>query len=112
VFDIKTEELKDFIVVFLKGRVDVAVAEKIDKKIHDIIDSGKTKIIIDFSYVTYFSSSGMRVIINLKNSIMTKNGILRLCNLQSMVAKILKTLELTDFYEIYENVEDAIKGNK
>jgi anti-anti-sigma factor len=104
-------ETKDgYEVFYLKGRADIIAAEKLEQEFRKCLNNGKINIILDFSEVSYFSSTGVRVIIALKNAIEEKNGKLKIVKINSMVKKILKALDLLQLYDIYETYEDAINS--
>jgi anti-anti-sigma factor len=66
--------------------------------------------VINFVGVTYFSSSAMRIVIALQNRLDELGGKLKLASINSMVEKILVTLDLYELYDIYESVGDALSS--
>jgi anti-anti-sigma factor len=52
----------------------------------------------------------MRVLIAIKRRIEQKGGKLKLCRTSKMVDKIMSALELMSVFEVYEDVESAIKA--
>lgn len=107
-FNYRIEHINDFIVFFLSGRADIIGAEKLEIEFKKLIENGYRKVILDFSEVSYFSSTGMRVIIALKSNLDERNGKLRIIRMSRMVEKILKALDLYEMYEVYDNIEQAI----
>lgn len=104
----RIENKNDFTVVYVSGRLDISVAEDIEKRLMDILSGGVNKLIIDLGDVEYFSSSAMRVLIAVKRIIDREKGILRLCRTSSMVDKIMSALELIRVFEIYQTIDEAL----
>ncbi len=101
---------KDGYEVFnLSGRADIVAAEKLEQEFNRCIKNGKKDFILDFSNITYFSSTGVRVIIALKNAVDKMNGKLKIVKINSIVKKILRALDLINYYDIYDTYEQAVK---
>ena len=107
-FNYSIEHINDFAVFTLSGRADIFGAEKLESEFKNLLAQGYNNFILDFSKVSYFSSTGMRVIIALKNKLDENGGKLRIIQMSRMVEKILKALDLYDMYEIYDNIEQAV----
>lgn len=108
--EIKTKKVDDKIIVFLNGRIDIVKADLIEEEINKLITNGEKQIIFDLKDVSYFSSSGMRMIISIRRKLSVINGSMALVNLHQMAEKILKTLDLFDKYKIYNDLETALKN--
>lgn len=111
VFTIKTEKRNNYIIFFLTGRIDIIAANEMEDEFNKLIENGEKNIIIDFSETMYFSSSGMRVIISLKNKLDEIGGKLKLCSLHSMVEKIMRSLQLLSLYKVYNNLDEALNAD-
>jgi len=107
-FKYRIEHIDKYSVFILSGRADIIGAEKLEGEFKKLVAEGYKNIILDFSDVSYFSSTGMRVIIALKNKLDEINGSLKIIRISRMVEKILKALDLYDMYEVYDNIEQAI----
>ncbi len=107
---LKIEQIDGFTVTYLSGRLDIALTEEIEKEFYNLIEQGHTKIIVDLDGVTYFSSSAMRVLIAVKRKLDAIKGQLKLTRTSQMVNKIMSALELIKVFEIFEDVDSAIKA--
>ena len=56
-----------------EGRIDNATAPLLESQIKESLD-GTDKIVLEFGKVTYISSSGLRVLLNLHKSMEDKGG--------------------------------------
>ena len=106
---IKHKESGDFIVAYLKGRIDVHLSTEIEKQINDIIDKFSDKsLIINLEDVEYMSSSGLRVLVASMRILKSNNKNLRLCNLNTAVKKVFEVVELMDMFDIYSSEKEAL----
>ncbi len=108
-FEYKIQSMDGYEIFYLKGRADIIAAEKLEQKFNQLINQGKKFILLNFEEVTYFSSTGVRVIIALKNNLDEIGGKLKMIKINSIVEKILKALDLIHFYDIYDTYEEAVK---
>ena len=95
-------------IVKLSGKLDVNLSMSIESELEQLVDSGSNNIILELSGVEYLSSSGIRVLISIMRKIKDNNGRLVLSSITDIIKKILKTVELEDLFEVYENVDEAL----
>ena len=78
-----------------EGRVDTTTASQFEQELKASID-GVTELILDFGKLNYISSAGLRVLLTMQKT-MSKQGSMKLCNVNETVTEIL---EVTGFTEI------------
>ena len=106
---IKHKESGDFVVAYLKGRIDVHLSTEIEKEINAIIAKFSDKsLIINLEDVEYMSSSGLRVLVASMRILKSNNKNLRLCNLNTAVKKVFEVVELMDMFDIYSSEKEAL----
>ena len=106
---IKHKESGDFVVAYLKGRIDVHLSTEIEKEINDLIAKFSDKsLIINLEDVEYMSSSGLRVLVASMRILKSNNKKLRLCNLNTAVKKVFEVVELMDMFDIYSSEKEAL----
>ncbi len=86
--------------VFAEGRIDTATSPELDTEIRNSIN-GITKLVLDFSKVSYISSSGLRVLLNYHKEMSEIDGELIIRNPTEMV---LEVFDVTGF-ESMLNIE-------
>ncbi|MGQ9631459.1 MAG: STAS domain-containing protein [bacterium] len=101
----------DFAVIELAGEVDVSNAVKIKDTIRDLVGDDKIKIVMDFSRVSYIDSFGIGVLVSSLMTIKKGNGTMRLANINENIRKIFELTKLQKFFDIYGNVDEAIRGS-
>lgn len=104
----QVERVQNTIIAKLSGRIDIIIAEEIEKEFNALITSGEKNIIFDLNNVSYFSSSGVRMLITAKNKLDEIDGKICLTNVASSAIKIMSTLGLIKRFRIFDNIELAL----
>ena len=73
-----------------KGRLDNTTAAAFEEVVKTATGAGATRLLIDFSEVTYISSGGLRVILVATKTLAANGGRLALCSLDPRVAEIIE----------------------
>jgi anti-anti-sigma factor len=74
----------------LRGRLDAAWSNSVNKTFQDTVHGGSHRIALDLSQVTYLSSAGIRVLVILTKNLKAIGGSFRLINPSSTVSEVLK----------------------
>jgi anti-sigma B factor antagonist len=69
----------------------------------------RINLILDFSNVKFLSSAVLGLLIRISKRIYEHEGRLRLCNIDPKIYEIFKITRLTKTFDIYKNVESAVK---
>ncbi|MDE3055395.1 MAG: STAS domain-containing protein [Verrucomicrobiota bacterium] len=107
---IAVEEIEGVRVLRVEGRLDIANAPILDRKIDSLIDDKHHKFAIDFSGIDYLSSSGMRVLLSKTKQLRSQKGDLFLFSVTSEVEDALKMVGFDRFLNIYSNEQEAMQG--
>ncbi len=83
-----------------KGKVQKMIKEYLD---HDIV-----KVVLDLSKVSWIDSTGLGELIASLSSTKKRGGNLVLSNIQSPVQSLLKMTNLTQIFDTFETVENAL----
>jgi anti-anti-sigma factor len=97
-------------ILSIAGRIDTATAPALEQAINREIESGKRKILLNFSAVTYISSGGLRVLLATAKKLKNPTDRYALCNLAAEVHKILKLAGFTSIFSIYPSEGEALAG--
>ncbi len=79
----------------LEGRLDTTTAPELEKEVKGALD-GVSELIMDFEKLAYISSAGLRVLLAAQK-IMTKQGEMRVINVNESIMEIF---EVTGFADI------------
>lgn len=93
--------------VRIEGRLDASFSSQLEDEIDRVLEQKTKSIILDFSGVTYLSSSGLRVLLSINKKTESDGGLV-LINLRDIVKKVIEVAELDDYLTQAETVEEAM----
>lgn len=73
------------------------------QQVKDLVDSGKHKLLFDFSGVPYIDSTGLGFLAGSRKLIQQAGASLVLAGINERVRHVLDEVKLTDFFVIVEN---------
>ncbi|MDD1696428.1 MAG: STAS domain-containing protein [Methanoregula sp.] len=108
--DIATTNREGKTVLSIQGRIDTSTALELEKSINKEIGEGNKKILLDFSRVSYISSSGLRVLLATAKKLKNPGDKFGICCLSPEVLKILRLAGFTSIFSIYPSEGEALAG--
>ena len=109
---IELEEMEHRVILRLDGRLDVASAPILDRKINSLIDENHHHLLLDFSRIDYLSSAGMRVLLSAAKKLSAKKGDLVLFSLADEVFEVIKMAGFDKILRIFSSEKEAIQSHK
>ena len=108
---LRQKELKSGVVLIeIEGNiVGGPDAMSLNEEVHKLVNSGTKKIIIDMKSVEHINSSGLGILIASLNAVHQVNGDLKIANASSRVLDLLKITKLSQIFESYKSVDEAVK---
>ena len=106
---IEIEDGKGIAIVRLDGRIDAASSPVLEKKLTNLINEKKDKILLDFAKVNYLSSAGMRLLLSLTKKLKGEVGGLHLCSISEEVMEIIKMAGFERIIQIFPTENEALK---
>jgi len=100
----------EYTIIALSGRLSGANAPEFKNRIREIIKAGKSRIILDMADVTFIDSSGLSALISGLKYAREAGGFLRLVALQDQAFKVIKLMLLDRVFEIYKNIDEAVRS--
>jgi anti-anti-sigma factor len=94
----------DLLEVSPKGRLDSNTSPVLEKALLERIDSGQTKVTIDFGAVDYISSAGLRVLLMAAKRTAAAKGQF---SMHSLSPEIREVFEISGFLTILKVYPDA-----
>ncbi len=92
-----------------KIRLDLSFSDHFYNQVLEFLQKDPNHIILNMIEVPYISSSGIKVLLKLKNFLEMRGYKLALFNLSKEVQKIIHISELHHLFPIFLNFEDCIK---
>src|SRR6476619_3756664 len=90
----------------LIGEGDDALRDAVTK----LVDSGKTKILLNLAEVPYVDSAGLGEIVRCYTTVSRKGGRLKLVNLTTKIRDLLSITKLLTVFETYDSEEQGVKS--
>lgn len=100
----RIRERKGVIVITLDGEmVGGPDATILTEKLHDLIDDGKNRIVVDMAKVDWMNSSGLGILIGGLTTVRNSGGELKLLHLPKKIQELLQITKLDRVFEIFED---------
>ncbi len=109
---IELEEIEHRVILRLDGRLDVASAPILDRKINTLIEEARYHLLLDFTRVDYLSSAGMRSLLSASKKLSAKKGDLILFALTDEVNEVIKMAGFDKILRIFSSEKEAIQFHK
>jgi len=98
-------------VVDLCGNIGLGAASlTLRRTIHDLIESGRTKIVLNFSQVDLMDSAGVGELAGAYLPVKTKGGELKFLNPTKNVYRVIQMTQLDKVFEVYTDEQKAIQS--
>lgn len=95
-------------VVTVQGKLDAGTAPKFNEYLKGLLGKGEAKIVLDLGAVQYMASSGIGVLVAVKQMALKQNGDLRLCQVPESIQKVLDLLGYSKAFHISASVDEAL----
>ena len=105
--EIAERELGDHRVVGLTGRLDLGGSEILAERLHELIDAGQRRLIIEGQALDYISSAGLRVLLVAAKRLKTLDGRIVLASVKPNIKEALETAGFKSILPIYDNADQA-----
>ena len=107
--EIQQREQNGIVILELSGKIIGGPdATLFNDKLHDLIESGKNKVIADLSQVDWMNSSGLGILISALTTIRNSGGDLKIANAPEKIKNLLTITKLVNVFPIYDTIEEAI----
>lgn len=89
--------------------LDEANIQQIGEEIAGLIDAGNApRLLISFSNVDHLSSAALGQLITINNRVKSRQGQLRLANIDPQIYEVFKITKLDKLFQIHESTENAL----
>jgi len=106
-------EVSDIVIFEPKGKIMGGPdATLLHDKLHDFIDQGKKKVVIDLSKVEWMNSTGLGILISGLTTMRNNGGELKLAGVTEKIESLLTITKLITVFESYDSVDQALESFK
>ena len=106
--EITTNLVFDTTVVAIKGKLDALTCGNLETALSELIDSGKTKLVVDFTELSYISSAGLRILLKTAKQIKGINGTFVLCGMKDFIKEVFDVSGFSSIITITDTVDSAL----
>ena len=100
--------MQDLVVLEPKGKIMGGPdASLLHDQLHEYIQQGKKKVIIDLSKVDWMNSTGLGILISALTTLKKNQGELKLANVTDKIQSLLTITKLVTVFETYDSVDQA-----
>lgn len=107
--NIKVRTESDITIVSLDGRMDWKALSEFTGTVAQLVDTGSTKVLLDFEKMEYMSSAGIRALIECMQTVEGKGGKFGICSPNTAILELFKVVQLEKVMKIYKTELDAIE---
>lgn len=106
------EKVSDGIIILqLSGKIMGGPdATLLNDKLHELIETGKTKVVADLEKVNWMNSSGLGILIGGLTTMRNNGGDLRLASVTERIQSLLMITKLLTVFETFDSVEKAVES--
>ena len=97
-------------VLAIQGMVDAMTADNLTISFSEQVQNGHTRLVADFTEVSYTSSAGLRALLATAKQAREQGGDLRLAGVHPNVHRVLQLSGFTGILKLYSEVEEAIRS--
>ncbi|MCG6959786.1 MAG: STAS domain-containing protein [Ignavibacteriaceae bacterium] len=109
--DIKINEQYQSVIISLDGKLmGGPFGEEMNKTLHNLLDEGKKRVVVDLSKVGFVNSSGLGILISGLTTMRNGGGDLKLAGISSKIDGLLSITKLNQIFEQHPSVEEALKS--
>ncbi|UCD95456.1 MAG: STAS domain-containing protein [Candidatus Zixiibacteriota bacterium] len=106
------DDFKDGVaVISLEGKVMGGDdATMFHGKIHEYVNNGFRKVVVDLAKVEWMNSVGMGMLISALTTMKSNDGQLRIANATDRIHSLLTITQLVRIFETHDSIDEAMKS--
>ena len=105
--EISERKAGEVCVVGLNGRLDSATSDSLGQRLHQLIDRGERRLVIDGETLDYISSTGLRVLLVAAKRLKTVDGRIVLSSLKPHILEVFEIAGFKSIFPIYNKTDEA-----
>jgi len=98
----QSSEDSDLPVVHVEGEIDMAAAPELQRRLDELIDDGKSTIVVDLLDVTFLDSAALGVLVRSLQRCQDAGGTLHLVVDDRRITRVLEITGLSDVFPIHD----------
>ena len=106
--NITEQKIGDVVVAKIQGKFDAATTPTAESTLYRLLAARGVHLILDLSDVSYMSSAGIRLLLNLVRQARRQSGALRLAGVQPQTKRTLELVGLVPIFPLHGDVAAAL----
>lgn len=108
---IDEQEFGDVTVLTLRGQILLDDGDLVfRRKIHELVDRGRVKIVVNLADVDYIDSAGIGMVVGKLKTVRERGGDMKLLNLNTRGQRVFGITKLVFVFETFDNERAAVKS--
>lgn len=107
-FSIAIREVESVHVLDISGELDAHTASQLENTLKELINKGKTQIIVNCERLEYIASAGLGVFMAYIEDVRSLGGDIKLSNMTERVYNVFDLLGFPTLYDILDDENEAI----
>lgn len=105
---VKTRAAGGATIVYVNGYLNSLLGEEVERVVHDLIDSGGQRVVLNFEGTKLINSIGISFIIGIVERMMERNGALAFCSLNRINRELFQMTGVARYVKSYDSEEEAL----
>ena len=111
--NLTTREVDGVSVVALDGRIVFGEeTSALREKVKSLLAAGKKKLVLNLEKVSYVDSTGLGMLVGVRQSVKSANAALRLSNVDGRYTELLRMTQLWPLFDISNTEAEAVRSLK
>jgi len=85
-------------------------ASTLNNKLHELVEAGRKRVVIDLAGVEFMNSSGLGMLIGTVSTMKNAGGGLKIANASQKIMALIKITKLSGILETYESTQAAVES--
>ena len=104
----RPSDLEGVSLLALDGGLDHSNTDRFVDTMDRLLAEGTSRVVLDLERLTYVSSWGLAALVRVHHHYAARGGRIAFANLHTTVASLLRLSHMDRFFDLYENVEEAL----
>ncbi|MFO7768308.1 MAG: STAS domain-containing protein [bacterium] len=108
---IRHSDKRGVAVLHLQGKIMGGPdATSLHEKLHELIEEGQLKVVVDLEDVDWMNSSGLGILIGGLSALRKSGGDLKLASVTEKIDEVLHITKLDRVFDVYGDIDSAVES--
>jgi len=107
--EITDRKVGEVCIVQMAGRLDSGSSDSLAQRLHQLIDGGERRLVVDGEKLDYISSTGLRVLLVAAKRLKAVDGKIVLSSLKPHILEVFEIAGFKSIFPIYATADQAVQ---